>query len=138
MPQSVAAYATALQAADSIKAVPTSETLTSSLAAPLTPGHRIEANMAADGSLDAEADQALYETLKIRGGYGLSDRIAAVAMVRLINAIIRNGREPLSYTEAGTMIVAARDRLVARGDIEAGEGGIWRLAGQEGAFTGLE
>jgi hypothetical protein len=76
----------------------------------------MKAEMAANAALDDEADQALYETLKIRGGYGHCDQIVAVAIVRLINAMIRNGDEGLSHTEARRMIVAGRDRLVARGD----------------------
>ena len=86
--------------------------------------------MVASTSLDAEADQALYGTLKIRGGYGRSDEIVAIAIVRLSNAVIRHGVEPVSHTEARRMIIAARDRLVARGEIEAKDGGIWGLAGE--------
>jgi hypothetical protein len=88
--------------------------------------------MVADASLDTEADEALLGTLKV-SRYGLADQIIATAIVRLIDALYRKGVEGVNHTEGRRMIIAARDRLVARGEIEANDGGgIWRLAGEAG------
>jgi hypothetical protein len=101
------------------------------VAKPLTPGAHGEVDMVADASVEAEADQALYDTLKTRGGYGLSREIVAIAIVRFIDALFHKGAEGVNHTEGRRMIFAARDRLVARGEIEANDEGIWRLVGKD-------